>query len=226
MRQANASRKTVSLSSNSADEIISLREHNKLEKLERIKTAARELFSEKGFDAATTRDIAKRARVAMGTLFNYVDDKRDLVFLVTSDGLRATIDQAHASLNLDRPLLDQIVGVFEQLYFYFSEDTTISRLLLRELTFYRSGKLVEGFNSTRHRIIQTIIEIIAHAQKNGQVHADHDVASVARCVFFIYSGAVRWWIAEETPDPESGVNDLRQLFIPYLRGLAAKPGKS
>lgn len=226
MRRVNASRKTAASPSNIEVEEIGLREHNKLDKLERIKVAARELFSEKGFDAATTRDIAKRARVAMGTLFNYADDKRDLVFLVTSDGLRAAIDQGHASLDFDRPLLDQLVGVFEQLYFFLSEDTTISRLLLRELTFYRSGKLAEGFNSTRHRIIETITEIVGHAQKEGKVRANHDVSSVARCIFFIYSGAVRWWIAEETPDPQSGLNDLRQLLVPYLLGLAAKPGKS
>ncbi len=48
-----------------------LRESNKLQKLRRIKSAAAALFTEKGFDAATTRDIARRARVAKGTLFLY-----------------------------------------------------------------------------------------------------------------------------------------------------------
>src|SRR5690606_20380192 len=66
---------------------LGLRERNKLEKAQRIKAAAKELFTELGYDSATMRDIAHRAHVGLGTLFNYVDDKRDLVFLVYIDDL-------------------------------------------------------------------------------------------------------------------------------------------
>ena len=64
---------------------LGLRERNKLEKIQRIKAAATKLFSEKGFDEATTRDIAKRAHVGKGTLFLYAKDKRDLVLLLYKD---------------------------------------------------------------------------------------------------------------------------------------------
>ena len=56
-----------------------------LSKLRRIKDAARELFIAKGFDDTTTREIAQRASVGIGTLFIYADNKRDLLFLVAND---------------------------------------------------------------------------------------------------------------------------------------------
>jgi AcrR family transcriptional regulator len=61
------------------------REKNKIDKLNRIKEAARELFLSKGFDDATTRAIASRAGVGIGTVFIYADNKRDLLFLVAND---------------------------------------------------------------------------------------------------------------------------------------------
>ena len=42
---------------------LGLREKNKTEKLLRIKAAARKLFIQKGFDEATTREIAQLAEI-------------------------------------------------------------------------------------------------------------------------------------------------------------------
>src|ERR1700687_1389220 len=54
-----------------------LRERNKQEKLERIQHSARVLFTHKGFEETTTREIARRAGVGAGTLFLYAKDKRE-----------------------------------------------------------------------------------------------------------------------------------------------------
>ena len=63
---------------------LGLRERGKLEKRRRIKQAARDVFLEKGYDAATTREIAERAYVAIGTLFVYAKDQRDLLMMLIS----------------------------------------------------------------------------------------------------------------------------------------------
>ena len=55
------------------------RERNKLDKLGRIKDAARGLFLAKGFDDTTTREIATRAGAGIGTIFVYAENKRDLL---------------------------------------------------------------------------------------------------------------------------------------------------
>src|SRR5258707_6733633 len=61
------------------------RERNKRDKLLRIKNAAQELFVSKGYDDTTTREIAVRAGVGMGTVFTYAANKRDLLFLIAND---------------------------------------------------------------------------------------------------------------------------------------------
>ena len=71
-----------------------LRERNKRQKHQRIRAAAGDLFTRRGYEATTMRQIAQRAHVGLGTLFNYADDKRDLVFLIFNDELAALTDTA------------------------------------------------------------------------------------------------------------------------------------
>ena len=92
------------------------REQKKLGKIRRIKQAAAELFAKKGFDAATTDDIARRARVGKGTLFLYARDKRDLVFLIFNDEIRQNSKRAFAQAKPDMPLLEQLVSVGAAIY--------------------------------------------------------------------------------------------------------------
>ncbi len=54
------------------------RERNKEATRQRIVAAALRLFGTKGFDATTTKEIAQRARVAEGTVFNYFNTKEDI----------------------------------------------------------------------------------------------------------------------------------------------------
>ena len=78
---------------------IGQRERNKLDKLRRIKDAARELFIEKGFDDTMTREIAIRAGVGLGTIFIYAANKRDLLFLIVNDELENIAKEAGASVS-------------------------------------------------------------------------------------------------------------------------------
>lgn len=69
------------------------RERNAREKYARIFEAASALFSERGFDGATTQEIAERADVGAGTLFRYAATKGELFLMVYNEHLRAAIDE-------------------------------------------------------------------------------------------------------------------------------------
>lgn len=196
------------------------RERNRLDKVERIKTAAKTLFTERGFDHATTRAIAKRAHVGLGTLFNYADDKRDLVFLIFIEELDRLADDAFGAVDPRKPLLEQLMGGFLNYYREFGANPTLARILLQELTFYSHGRLAGDFQRSRARTVGFIERLVAHAQGGEDVRDDVDASLIALSIFFIYSGAVRRWIAEDRPDPRKGVAELRKLLDLHIGGLA------
>lgn len=55
-----------------------------------ILMGAAQVFAEKGFHKATTKEIAKAAEVSEGTIYNYFDSKRELLFaLIDLIGVRS-----------------------------------------------------------------------------------------------------------------------------------------
>ena len=99
------------------------------EKEKKILESAIGVFSEKGFSASTTNEIAKNAGVAEGTIFRYYKTKKDI--------LRAILIQA---INL---LSNKIVMVGVEKIFESAEKKDL-RTLLKELLHDRL-KLAETF---------------------------------------------------------------------------------
>ena len=198
---------------------MSVREQKKLETRERIRAAAAELFTRRGYAAATMRQIAKRAHVGLGTLFNYAEDKRDLVFLIFNEELNATTDVALAAPRPGQPLAEQLLAVFAVHYRWLAEKPALARILLQELTFYSSGKQAATFHAIRKRLIDGIEALVSANQKKGALRKDVAAGVIARHIFFVYSASLRWWIAAPRPDPRKGVTDLRQLLKLQFEGL-------
>ena len=198
---------------------MSLREKRKLETRERIRAAAAELFTRRGYTAATMREIAQRAHVGLGTLFNYAQDKRDLVFLIFNEELNAITDVALAAPRPGQKLVDQLVAVFRVHYRWLGAKPALARILLQELTFYSSGKQASTFLGIRKRLIEGIEELVRRAKKERKIRTKEDPAIVARHIFFVYSASLRWWIAAPKPDPDKGIADLRRLLRLQFDGL-------
>ena len=59
----------------------------KAETRRRILKAARDRFAKVGFEAATTREIAQAAGIAVGTLFNYFPSKEAIVMTMVAEAL-------------------------------------------------------------------------------------------------------------------------------------------
>jgi AcrR family transcriptional regulator len=198
---------------------LGLREQRKLATRERIRAAAADLFGRRGYGAATMREIARRAHVGLGTLFNYAQDKRDLVFLIFNEELNAVTDVALAAPRPGQPLVDQLLAVFRVHYRWLGEKPALARILLQELTFYSSGKQAATFLGIRKRLIDGLEALVRAAQRTRRIRSREDPAVIARHIFFVYSASLRWWIAAPRPNPGKGIADLRRLLRLQVDGL-------
>ena len=203
---------------------LGLREKNKIDKLFRIKEAARQLFLSKGFDDTTTREIALRAGVGIGTVFIYADDKRDLLFLVANDELEETTNKAEASARDDSSCLQNLLTVFRQHYEFFGRQPELSRLMLREMTFYHSGRQADRFQATRERVIRLVSRIMERALERGMIQSSEHSEFVGWVAFCIYQVELRRWLTTKDLDIEEGMAALQRALKLFMQGLA--PGKS
>lgn len=79
------------------------------------------LFKEKGFHKTTTREIAKESGFSIGTLYEYIRTKEDILFLVCD----AIYDQVHqrmeSTVDFHNPSLDSLYTVID-LYFRLMDE--------------------------------------------------------------------------------------------------------
>jgi len=202
------------------DASIGLREKNKIDKLRRIKLAARELFIAKGFDDTTTREIALRAGVGIGTVFIYADNKRDLLFLVANDELAEVTTKAEESIQDDASCLQNLLTVFRHHYEFFGHQPELSRLMLREMTFYDSGRQADRFQSTRERVIGLVEGIMKRALDRGMIRSSEGAGFVAWVAFCIYQVELRQWLTSHKLDIDDGIAALQRALQLFIQGLS------
>jgi AcrR family transcriptional regulator len=102
-------------------------------KREQILLAAEQVFAERGFKGATTREVAEKAGNASSLIFYYFKNKTALyeaVFQNFFDQLEDLIQQ-HLSLDLDR--LGQLREFLFSVTDYSREHRNMIRILLREI---------------------------------------------------------------------------------------------
>ena len=165
------------------------------------------------------RQIARRAHVGLGTLFNYAEDKRDLVFLIFNEELNAVTDVALAAPRAAQPLPAQLLAVFRVHYRWLAAKPALARILLQELTFYSSGKQAATFHGIRKRLIDGIEALVSQAQISRKISSREPPQLIARHIFFVYSASLRWWIAAPRPDPAKGLAELRRMLRLQFEGL-------
>ncbi|HEY6879117.1 MAG TPA: TetR/AcrR family transcriptional regulator [Polyangiales bacterium] len=124
------------------------RERTKLRNRAVILDAARAVFVEIGYDAATVRDIVARTDLAPGTFYNYFRDKRSVLLALVSDWTSACsrlLREARAS-STD---LTQIVERGFRTYFAFiADDRALFELMRRNASTLRALGVDEtGFSA-------------------------------------------------------------------------------
>ena len=199
-----------------------LRAEKMRDKRQRIQTAARQLFSTRGYDEASLREIAARADVGLGTLFHYARDKRDLVFLIFNEDFAAIIQDGLLAPRDGQPFVDQLVEVFATHYHFFKKDVSLSRILMRKLIFYSEGMHSAEFLGNRRALLVGLRRLIRTAQAEGQLRADEDPRTIAQLIFFVFAAQIRWWIAGRSPEVSAGLNDLRRLLRMMIDGVGPK----
>jgi AcrR family transcriptional regulator len=196
---------------------------NKLDKLNRVKEAARELFTTVGYDEATTRQIAQRAGVALGTVFNYATTKRDLLFLVSNDLLDEARALAATSTRPGRSLAENFLTFGAIFYRVWYTQPELSKLVFRELLFYESGIHADRAMANRAGTLRTIEVMVAAAHQRGEIALPQPAAFVAWVLFSIFQAENRRWLAQEPRELAEGLTHLWGSAALVLGSLGARP---
>ncbi|MDI3527607.1 MAG: hypothetical protein PWR03_1790 [Tenuifilum sp.] len=80
------------------------------QRIAQIMEAALDVFAHKGYHTATIADIAKKANIAKGLIYNYFESKEDLLYKLVMHGMNDLIEKFDA--NHDGVLTDEEMELF------------------------------------------------------------------------------------------------------------------
>lgn len=206
------------LKSVSAVSDLGRREQNKLEKRERLRAAAEELFQRRGYEGTTTREVAEVAGVATGTLFLYARDKQDLLFLVMHDKLQRASDEAFASLPKRASFARAARHVFGHLFRLYTANDALGRVFVRVLP-GATGPNADLVNALTFAFLQRLSVMVQEAQARGELRAGVEPMLAATTVFSLYFSALTAWLSGFV-DAEGLDDYFARLLGLLVHGLA------
>ena len=175
--------------------LLSRREINRAEKRARITAAARALFTTKGFAATTTKEVARAAGVASGTVFTYAASKEELLILVFHDEMLDVVARSFRSARAlpKERVVERLTKYFSGLIEYHAEDLSLARALMRELGYLegeQSRALLDELMSAIYGHLADLLELEDASRGKRSAGA----ASQARIVFAIYYLHLGAWL--------------------------------
>ncbi len=195
------------------------RERTKQLNQKKIIIAARGLFTKVGYEAATLRQIAADAGVGLATLFTYINDKRDLVYLVFNKEVERLTDKALAAPQPWQAFPDKILAITELHFRAFGRTPTLSRILLSEILIHTPGHHLKRHFELRARLIRGLCQLVLKAQQSGEVHQQESAEIIAQSIFFLFSATLRWWLAGDKPKWREGQILFEKVFRVQTSGF-------
>lgn len=137
-----------------------------------ILRVGREVFAEKGYERATTTEIAQRLGVSEATVFTYFHGKRELCVRVITDWYDEIVAEMEAGLprkESARAQLDWFVRTHLRLFLIHG--TGMCALVLSEGR-SKGQELADVLQPLQRRYTAPLMDLLARGQASGEFRAD------------------------------------------------------
>ncbi|HVS40297.1 MAG TPA: TetR/AcrR family transcriptional regulator [Gemmataceae bacterium] len=177
----------------------------------RILDAARRLFGRDGFDGAATRDLAREAGIAAGTLFNYFPTKEAVAMSLTAEAL----DEARVSY--ERKRRDE-ESLEEDLFAFIAAGLRSLKPVRGCLRPVLEGALSPLADASEGESLRT-----GHLETVGAILTRHGqeepAAPIMHLYWTLYTGVLAFWLGDASPHQEDTLAVLDQALKMFVHSL-------
>lgn len=194
------------------------KDNKKTDLKEEIKTAAWELFYEKGYEETTVNDIIKKANTSKGGFYYYFKAKDELLH-----SLYSFFDREYEKFyeNMDRNLNSLIqLKQLSQYVSYFIEGNVSPGLLAALYQSQLAQKRQDCFLNPDRYYIQLVKKIITEGQEKKEIRDDITVDELAHHVLLLERGIIMDWCVQ---DGKFSLGDFGtrnfELYIEFMQPI-------
>ncbi len=190
------------------------------DKHNKIIQAAIKVFAQKGFFSARISDIAKKAKVADGTIYLYFNNKYDILISIFEEEIGKIIVEV-------KRLIDQeedprkMLEIFAMEHMRMIKDRrNLAEVLQMELR--QSNKFMKEYRNTKFTEYVDIVSMIIHKGQEMNLFRKDVMPGVAkRAMFGALDETARLWIL--SPDHQYTIEEAaKQISTIFLCGIEQK----
>jgi TetR/AcrR family fatty acid metabolism transcriptional regulator len=179
--------------------------------------AAIEVFSRNGFQDATISEIAQKANVAEGTIYQYFKNKEDLFFSIPIDKTKEFYSELELHLQGIHGAENKIRKFVWYYLYHLQENPEYARALMLEMRVNRNFANAKAFEAYRP-LTHKILEIIKEGQEEGFVRKDVSKYMVRHLILGLLEHIItRWLLKGEKGDMLDQYDEALELLIQGIR---------
>ena len=184
---------------------------------EAIIRAAIEVFSKKDFKTASISEIAQKAGIADGTIYQYFRNKEDLFFSIPTEKTNEFLNQLELHLEGISGAFNKIQKFVWYFLYFFKSNPEYGRILMLEMRVSRSFVKTETYGFLKQSVSQ-VMNIIIEGQNEGVIRQDADIYILRHLILGTLEHMVsRWLLKGEKYDLLEYHQDVSRILIDGLR---------
>jgi AcrR family transcriptional regulator len=181
--------------------------------------AAATVFCQRGYAAATVREVADELGINISSLYHYIEGKEDLlvsIFAEVHDDVERILDEVVSAEGLTA--LERLVRYVDRVLAYSFENAQRLTVYHEEMDHLR-GQRREEVRARRREHDYVVTRLIRDAQEEGAIASDLDAHMLGNCLFVIVASSYRWF-PRSTRIPRERMIDCAAEFV--LRGMIGR----
>ena len=158
--------------------------------LESVLAVSVAVFNERGYDGTSMEDLARRLGIAKSSIYYHVESKEDLLRMALDRALDGLFSVAAAAAGRDDPAIGRLEHLVRGSVSVLADRLAYVTLLVRA----RGNTQTERRALHRRRQFDQIVaDLVAEAERDGDIRPDVDPAVTARLLFGMINSIVEWY---------------------------------
>lgn len=197
------------------------REASKHETRQLILTAARRLFTQKGMEECTIRDIARNAGVSPASVVVHFKSKTALLEEALNRDIAKALSALLASIPQEVELLDRLMHLAQGFFRLYDQNRNLYRALIRS-TIFEPVSETPNITNLSERYIRFLSGLMEEEKARGLIRPEVDTQVAAGAVFSLYIGALIMLFRQPETPVTSIADALRAMTGQYLEGIVTR----
>ena len=186
---------------------------------ERLLQAAVEAFSEKGFTATTTRDIANRAGMSPAAVYVHHDTKESLLFTVSVEGHQAALTVIRTAAAVEGGHVERLRHMVREFSTWHAVNSRVGRIVQYELRGLENDRFRE-VAGLRRRFEELIVRELRAGVEAGEFTVE-DIESTGVAILSLGIDVARWYGAMSDQMSAEDVGELHRTLVMRMLGAAS-----